>query len=116
MIKPLRSLRTHVAFACALAFLSFIASATRAQQPQPAPTPLPFGPQLVRQLETIQSRALESDYALRQVEHLTNNIGPRLTGSAQAQAAVEYVAAEMRRLGLEVHLEKLSVPHWVRGE
>jgi carboxypeptidase Q len=93
----------------------FICAPAYAQQPQPASTPPPLGPQLVRQLETIQSRALESDYAYRQVEHLSNNIGPRLTGSAQAQAAVEYVAAEMRRLGLEVHLEKLFVPHWVRG-
>ncbi|HEX8089242.1 MAG TPA: M20/M25/M40 family metallo-hydrolase, partial [Blastocatellia bacterium] len=32
-----------------------------------------------------------------------------------AQQAVEYVAGEMRRLGLEVRLEKLMVPHWVRG-
>src|SRR5204862_5389348 len=47
---------------------------------------------------------------------LSNNIGPRLSGSPQAQAAVEYVAAELRKLGLEVQLEKCMVPHWVRGE
>jgi Iap family predicted aminopeptidase len=29
---------------------------------------------------------------------------------------VEYVAEELRKLGLEVRLEKVSVPHWVRGE
>ncbi|MER3495936.1 MAG: peptidase M28 family protein, partial [Armatimonadota bacterium] len=44
-----------------------------------------------------------------------NNIGPRLSGSPQAQQAVEYIAAEMRRLGLDVKLEKVMVPHWVRG-
>ena len=47
--------------------------------------------------------------------HLTDNIGPRLAGSAQAQQAVDYVAAEMRKLGAEVQLEKTTVPHWVRG-
>src|SRR5438132_12725584 len=59
---------------------------------------------------------MESDYAYRQLAHLTENIGPRLSGSPQAQMAVEYVAAELRKLGLEVQLEKVMVPHWVRGE
>ncbi|HEY0370301.1 MAG TPA: M20/M25/M40 family metallo-hydrolase [Chthoniobacterales bacterium] len=60
--------------------------------------------------------ALTSDYAYRQVAHLSNNIGPRLSGSAQAQKAVEYVAGELKALGLEVRTEKIMVPHWVRGE
>ena len=59
---------------------------------------------------------MKSDYAYRQVAHLSNNIGPRLTGSAQAQKAVDYVAAELKAIGLEVQLEKVMVPHWVRGE
>src|SRR4029079_11149576 len=29
---------------------------------------------------------------------------------------VEYVAAELKALGLEVRTEKVMVPHWVRGE
>lgn len=74
-----------------------------------------YSPQLLSELKQIQEAALGSDYAYRQVAHLTQNIGPRLTGSPQAQKAVEYVADEMRRLGLEVKLEKLLVPHWVRG-
>ena len=67
-------------------------------------------------LKRIQTAALESDYAYRQTAYLTNNIGPRLTGSPQAERAVQYVASEMRKLGLEVRLQKLTVPHWVRGE
>ena len=59
---------------------------------------------------------MESDYAYRQVAHLANNIGPRLSGSAQAAKAVEYVAAELKALGCDVQLEKVMVPHWVRGE
>src|SRR6266403_2136840 len=47
---------------------------------------------------------------------LADNIGPRLTGSAQAAKAVEYVAGELKAIGCEVQLEKVTVPHWVRGE
>ena len=67
-------------------------------------------------LKKLQNAALSSDYAYKQTGYLTNNIGPRLTGSPQAARAVEYVADEMRKLGLEVRLQKLTVPHWVRGE
>src|SRR5215813_9546477 len=56
--------------------------------------------QLLEELSAIKSAALADDYAYQQVAHLTENIGPRLSGSAQAQAAVDYVAAELRRLGL----------------
>jgi hypothetical protein len=78
-------------------------------------TPNPYPPQLLSELKQIQEAALASDYAYKQVAYLSNNIGPRLSGSAQAQRAVDYVAGEMRQLGLEVQLEKLMVPHWVRG-
>ncbi|WP_446745533.1 M20/M25/M40 family metallo-hydrolase [Silvibacterium acidisoli] len=64
----------------------------------------------------IRDAAMSDDYALTELRHLTDNIGPRLSGSPQAQAAVEYVASEMRALGAEVQLEKTTVPHWVRGE
>ena len=64
----------------------------------------------------MQQAALTSDYAYRQVAHLSNNIGPRLSGSAQAAKAVEYVAGELKALGCEVQLEKVMVPHWMRGE
>ncbi|HEY6338108.1 MAG TPA: M20/M25/M40 family metallo-hydrolase [Candidatus Sulfotelmatobacter sp.] len=72
-------------------------------------------PQLLEELTAIKSAALADDYAYRQLAHLTENIGPRPTGSRQADVAVEYVAAEMRKLGLDVRLEEARVPHWVRG-
>ena len=74
-----------------------------------------FPPQLLSDLEKIKSTALTDDYVYRQVAHLTENIGPRPSGSPQAKAAVDYVAAEMRELGLDVQLEEVKVPHWVRG-
>ena len=82
----------------------------------PSPTPPVFSPQTLSELKQLQKAALESDYAYRQVAHLANNIGPRLSGSAQAAKAVEYVAAELNSLGCNVQLEKVMVPHWVRGE
>jgi hypothetical protein len=66
-------------------------------------------------MKQLRDAALTSSYAYTQLAHLCNNIGPRLSGSLQAQQAVQYVADEMRRLGLDVKLEKVMVPHWVRG-
>ena len=63
----------------------------------------------------IRDAAITDDYAMMQLRHLTNNIGPRLSGSTQAAKAVEYVADQMRALGATVTLEKTMVPHWVRG-
>ena len=82
----------------------------------PSPTPAVFSPQTLSELKQLQKAALESDYAYRQVAHLANNIGPRLSGSAQAAKALEYVAAELKALSCDVQLEKVMVPHWVRGE
>ena len=72
--------------------------------------------ELLQQLQSVRDAALTSDYAWQQLAHLTENIGPRPAGSPQAQAASEYVASEMRKLGLDVHLEEALVSHWVRGE
>ena len=74
-----------------------------------------FPPLLLQELKAIRTAALSDDYAYRQVAHLTENIGPRPSGSLQAKAAVDYVAGELRQLGLDVHLEEVKVPHWVRG-
>ena len=78
--------------------------------------PVTYSPQLLLELKQIQQAALGSDYALRQLAVLTNKIGPRLSGSLQAQSAIDYVASELQRLGLDVRLEKVLVPRWIRGE
>jgi carboxypeptidase Q len=72
-------------------------------------------PQQIATMNRLRDAALTDPYAMNQLHHLTDNIGPRISGSPQAQQAVEYVAAEMRALGAEVTLEKTSVPHWIRG-
>ena len=77
--------------------------------------PAPLSPELAKQLAAIRDAAMASDYAYRQVSHLTENIGSRPVGSPQAAAAVEYVAGQLRELGLDVRLEAVRAPHWVRG-
>jgi len=115
----------------ALSLLTLAAAAAcLAQQPPPpaAASPMqhriaslldvPNGAWTAQQITTmgrLRDAALADSYAISQLQHLSDNIGPRLSGSPQAQAAVEYVAAEMRALGAEVQLEKTGVPHWVRG-
>jgi Zn-dependent M28 family amino/carboxypeptidase len=114
--------------------LVLFATAARAQSPPAAHAPAPAATLLQRmssfldpgtgawtaqQIATmgqLRDAALADDYAYRQLRHLSNNIGPRPSGSAQAAQAVAYVAAEMRALGATVTLEKTQVPHWVRGE
>jgi len=95
-----------------LGMLTF-ATVSATAQAKPAP---PWSSETLQQLRQLHQAALEDNYAYRQAAHLTDNIGPRLAGSPQAAAAVEYVAAELRKLGLEVTLEPVSVPNWIRGE
>src|SRR6266702_5037984 len=82
----------------------------------PSATPAVFSQQTLADLKQLRQAALNSDYAYKRVAHLANNIGPRLSGSAQAAKAVEYVANELKAIGCQVQLEKVMVPHWVRGE
>src|SRR5713226_3316843 len=108
--------RQNRAMIVLLAAVFFIYPLLAFGQRPPAAQEIKYSPPLTSEIKKVQQAALESDYAYRQLAHLSNNIGPRLSGSPQAQAAVEYVAAELRNLGLEVQLEKVMVPHWVRGE
>jgi carboxypeptidase Q len=125
-----RAVRCSVAFL--LALLPISAALVGAQNPPQAPPSRAasammaapqvspagkqnFSPLLLQQLSAVKAAALNDDYAYHQLEHLTENIGPRQTGSPQATAAAEYVGSELRKLGLDVRLEKVTVPHWVRG-
>ncbi len=87
----------------------------RQNRNQQNPRPIAYPPKLIEELNRLREAALSSDYAYRATAYMCNNIGPRLSGTPQAERAVEYVASEMRKLGLDVKLEKVMVPRWVRG-
>ena len=67
-------------------------------------------------LAKIRDAALGSDYAWERMADMTDLIGPRLSGSPGAAAAVTQVAEAMRKLGAKVTLQPVKVPHWVRGQ
>lgn len=96
-------------------FLFVFTLQAAAQQPQAQPTPELYTKRTLAELARLQTAALASDYAYKQTRHLTNNIGPRLSGSLQASKAVEHVADEMRKAGFAVRLQPVTVPVWVRG-
>jgi carboxypeptidase Q len=102
--------RTRVAV-CSLLLLASVTTVAQAPVSKPGWTP-----QDLSDMQKLQQAALHSDYGYERLEYLTDSIGPRISGSPQHAAAAEYVAAEMRKLGLDVHLEDARVPHWVRGE
>src|SRR5256886_15155483 len=118
--------RSYLCATCFLTLLLFFCgpsvnaqqtpAATSSPSASPSSTPIVFSAQTLADLKRLQQAALTSDYAYRQVAHLSNNIGPRLTGSAQAGKAVEYVASELKTIGCEVQLGRVMVPHWVRGQ
>lgn len=91
--------------------LAGVGVAQQAPEQKPA-----LGADTIAQMKQLQQAALNSDYAWQQLEYLSDSIGARGNGSPQQQAAVEYVAGELRKLGLDVHTEKVTIPHWVRGE
>ena len=53
---------------------------------------------------------------IKNLEYLTTQIGPRLTGSPQMQAASEWTLKRFRDYGIDVHLETTQIDHgWTRG-
>ncbi|CAM4355200.1 M20/M25/M40 family metallo-hydrolase [Zobellia nedashkovskayae] len=69
-----------------------------------------------KQLKEIYNQALTDGKAYDWLNYLSNQIGGRLSGSLQAQEAVEYTKAQLDSLGLDrVWLQPVKVPKWVRG-
>ena len=69
-----------------------------------------------KQLKSIYDAALTEGKAYDWLNYISNQIGGRLSGSLQAQQAVEYTKQQMESLGLDkVWLQPVMVPKWVRG-
>jgi len=69
-----------------------------------------------QQVKAIYDLALTQGQAYENLRYLCKNIGPRLSGSPGAAAAVEYTRQLMQGYGFDtVYLQPVMVPHWVRG-
>lgn len=69
--------------------------------------------QIKKMSDDIMSRGKAYD----NLRYLCKQVGPRLSGSPQAQKAVEATARMLREAGADtVYLQPCMVPHWVRGE
>ncbi|QKJ64082.1 M28 family peptidase [Flavobacterium sp. M31R6] len=65
----------------------------------------------------IYNSALTKSQCYSWLDHLSNNVGSRLSGSEGAQKGVQYTKSQMETLGFDkVYLQEVMVPHWVRGE
>src|SRR5690606_35149469 len=69
-----------------------------------------------QQLEKIYKTALVNGQSYAWLDHLSNQIGGRLSGSYNAEKAIEYTKSQLDLLGLNnVWLQPVMVPKWVRG-
>ena len=67
-------------------------------------------------LKSIYKTALLNGQAYDWLDYLTNQIGGRLSGSLNAERAVEWSKEELEKLNLDrVWLQPVLVPKWVRG-
>src|SRR5690242_9332779 len=68
-------------------------------------------------IKLIFGTALSEGHSYQLLEELTKKIGPRLSGSPGAAAAVNWSRDIMKRYEFDsVWLQPVMVPHWVRGE
>ena len=68
-------------------------------------------------IRQIYDKALSEGKSYSMLDNLSNNIGPRLSGSPGAAAAVEWSRHVMEDFGFDsVWLQSVMVPHWVRGQ
>jgi hypothetical protein len=67
-------------------------------------------------IKQLFNTALTTGKSYLWLKDLTQNIGGRLSGSAEAEKAVQWGKSLMSNVGLDsVWLQPVMVPHWVRG-
>ncbi|MGA0559204.1 M20/M25/M40 family metallo-hydrolase [Larkinella sp. VNQ87] len=67
-------------------------------------------------IRKIYNEILSNSPSYEWLRYLTQQIGPRLSGSEGAQKAVDWTKQLMEKQGFDrVFLQEVMVPHWVRG-
>ena len=92
-------LSSRSAAAVAAALLSFSAAAQTTEQTA----------------QKIIDHVLANSRAYEHLSYLSDNIGPRLSGSKGAELAVKWTTSRLRDWNIHFRNEPVLVPHWVRG-
>ena len=67
-------------------------------------------------IATLYETSLTDGASYDWLDHLSNQIGGRLSGSLNAERAVQWGKEELDQMGLDrVYLQEVMVPKWVRG-
>ena len=113
----------------ALAAIILFASRSLAQYPETSQQQTPQAPpQRTPQQRAAYRKAMEEadqkiaaevkghSELIKNLEYLTTQIGPRLTGSPQMQAASDWTLKRFHDYGVDAHLETAKIAHsWTRG-
>ena len=68
-------------------------------------------------IRKISNEVLTNGTAYENLRYLCKQVGPRLSGSPQAQLAVEATYKMLKDAGADtVYMQPCMVPHWVRGD
>ncbi len=79
-------------------------------------TTLGFSQSDQEQVDKIYKTSLTNGQSYEWLDYLSNQIGGRLSGSLNAERAVQWGKEELEKLGLDkVWLQPVMVPKWVRG-
>src|SRR5208337_53814 len=122
MIRIRRPLLAYVA-------IVVFSSLLLAQSPQATPQEAPqAAPQRTAEHRAAYRKAMEEadqkiadevkahSELIKNLEYLTTQIGPRLTGSPQMQAASNWTLKRFQDYGVDAHLETAEIAHsWTRG-
>ena len=67
-------------------------------------------------IQNLFQKSLTEGKSYEWLDHLSNKIGGRLSGSLNSQRAIEWSKNELNNLGLDkVYLQPVMVPKWIRG-
>ncbi len=114
----IRTRRLLQAIACAIVFSGLLV----AQTPQVSSIRTPEQQQSYRKAmeeadQKIAGEVKAHSELMKNLEYITTQIGPRLTGSPQMQAASGWTLKRFQDYGVEAHLETTNIDHgWTRGE
>jgi carboxypeptidase Q len=67
-------------------------------------------------IRTVYDKALKEGRSYEDLRSLCKDVGARLSGSSQAEMAIEWGYDKLKSYGFDtVYLQEITVPHWERG-